>query len=1372
MLRWSRLALAVCAFTALLAPSIAHTAPTAPAGATAFALDGRVALAWKASSGATSYKVLRGTSATAVTTQVGTSTSTSFTDTTAVNGTTYFYAVQSSDASGDSPASTPAQARPVARGCSTGNAVVLENCYPGSPSWQAIGAGPASSTGGIEGFATATSVNVGNSVDLKVNASDNAPYHIDVYRMGYYGGAHGRLVSSLPGLRGVRQPGCQDGPGNTGLVDCSNWATTSTLTTSASWPSGVYMLHLIRDDGLGDNEILLTVRDDSSRSDLLYTVPISTYQAYNNYGGKSLYDFNSSGAVTVAGTTRAVKVSYDRPYSQTYTTEQNWFGFVDVANVGFLEEQGYDVSYDTSTDLHAGGALVANHAVYVSAAHDEYWSAEMRSAVTSARNAGTSLFFLGSNQIYWKIRFEASPFSGAANRVEVAYKTTQGGATDPVSPTGTWRDPAGANQPENALVGQMYIGDNDSRSFPMVVTAAQGKSPVWRHTDLANLAAGTSATLGSRLVGWEWNDRVANGLEPAGVQTFSSSPVTGELIQGNGASYLANQSATVTSTIYQAPSGADVVSTGTNQWSRGLDLDGNGSGEPNAAIQQATVNILADMNARPATPSTGIVVDGAPAPLAVTGRSPAAQATGVAPSTLVRATFSRAVDPTTVTPQTFTVSPPGGGAVAATVSYDATTTTATLTPSAPLALGTTYTVRVATGVKAADGSALPSDVTWTFATASSPPAAPTVSATSPADGAGAVTPTANVTATFDRAMDATTLTGQSFVLRDAGGTAVAASISYDATSRTATLKPTATLAVGKGYTAQLTTAVRSADGTPLASAVSWSFTTADCPCSLMPDSLVPQTTGLDVQDGRTGAGPFSYELGTKITVDRAMRLTALRFYKDAGETGTHVGRVWSAAGTQLASVTFAGETASGWQQASLDTPLSLTAATTYVVSVGLNARFAMTDSGLSAALTNGPLHSVADGLNGVFGNAAGTFPTQSWHSSNYFVDAVVANPTATSTPPQVTARSPVDGATNVDPATSVTATFASAMNASTINGSSFVLQTAAGNAVTASVTYDATSRTATLKPASALAAGASYTARLTTAVQSSDGTPLPAAVTWTFSTAAPAAAPTVTSTSPAAGATSVGASQPVQATFSTAMDPATITSTTFTLRRATGAVAGAVSYDATTRTATLAPSSALAAGTTYTATVTTGVKSSSGQAMGAARTWTFTTASCPCQLMPSTLRPTVANALVRDGRPAPGPWTYELGTKITVSSPVSLTAIRFYKGTGETGTHVGRLWAAAGQQVASVTFRLETATGWQQASLATPVSLTPGVTYVVSVGVNTRFVTTSGGLRTQLSNGPLASVADGLNGVFANAAGVFPTGSWQSSNYFVDAVVR
>ena len=252
----------------LLVPILAQGAPTRPDGLSAIALGGKVSLAWQPVGGATSYRVYRGTSAGSITTQVGTSATPAFSDTTAVNGTAYYYAVRADDGT-QGPASAPVAATPRAVSCSTGNAIVRENCFPGSTGYP-LQQPERAYTGGIEGYASKTSVNQGDSVGLKVNTGDGAPYHVEIYRAGWYGGDRARLVSVLPSRSGTAQPNCGDGPGDTGLIDCSNWSTTDTLTVTQDWPTGVYWLRLVREDNNRDNAILLVVRHDGGNADLLY----------------------------------------------------------------------------------------------------------------------------------------------------------------------------------------------------------------------------------------------------------------------------------------------------------------------------------------------------------------------------------------------------------------------------------------------------------------------------------------------------------------------------------------------------------------------------------------------------------------------------------------------------------------------------------------------------------------------------------------------------------------------------------------------------------------------------------------------------------------------------------------------------------------------------------------------------------------------------------------------------------------------------------------------------------------------------------------------------------------------------------------------
>ena len=132
----------------------------------------------------------------------------------------------------------------------------------------------------------------------------------------------------------------------------------------------------------------------------------------------------------------------------------------------------------------------------------------------------------------------------------------------------------------------------------------------------------------------------------------------------------------------------------------------------------------------------------------------------------------------------------------------------------------------------------------------------------------------------------------------------------------------------------------------------------------------------------------------------------------------------------------------------------------------------------------------------------------------------------------------------------------------------------------------------------------------------------------------------------------------------------------------------------------------------------------------------------------------------------------ELGVKFQASAPGTVTAIRFYKGAKNIGSHSGHLWSASGRLLGSVTFTNETASGWQQATLATPIALTAAASYVVSYHTNGLYSADSNFFSTAFSNGPLtaaASSANAGNGLYAyGKASSFPTSTYHSTNYWVD----
>jgi len=207
--------------------------------------------------------------------------------------------------------------------------------------------------------------------------------------------------------------------------------------------------------------------------------------------------------------------------------------------------------------------------------------------------------------------------------------------------------------------------------------------------------------------------------------------------------------------------------------------------------------------------------------------------------------------------------------------------------------------------------------------------------------------------------------------------------------------------------------------------------------------------------------------------------------------------------------------------------------------------------------------------------------------------------------PTVQSVTPLDGAVDVALDTTVTATFSEDVVIGSVTDSTFLLD--GGTAVTGAVTYNSGTHTATFVPGAQLSPSTLYTATITTGVEDLAGRQLAANYVWSFTTgvAPDTVAPTVTTpTSPADSATGVSVNTVIQATFSEAMDPATIDTSTFTVDNG---VTGTVTYDAGTMTATFTPSVALNNDTVYTATITTGATDLAGNPLDADYIWSFTT---------------------------------------------------------------------------------------------------------------------------------------------------------------------
>jgi hypothetical protein len=264
--------------------------------------------------------------------------------------------------------------------------------------------------------------------------------------------------------------------------------------------------------------------------------------------------------------------------------------------------------------------------------------------------------------------------------------------------------------------------------------------------------------------------------------------------------------------------------------------------------------------------------------------------------------------------------------------------------------------------------------------------APMIASTEPAPGAGGVDPTIIPSVTFDEAMDPASVNASTLVLRDAANTPVSASVTYDPVQLTAYLSPTAPLNLGATYSVTVrggANGVKDLAGNNLTNDFTWSFmTAAQTFLSLWNGGSQPAGTG----------EPTEVEVGLKFQSLTGGYVTGVRFYKNAANGGIHVGHLWTANGTLLASATFTNETASGWQFQPFATPIPVAANATYVISYHAPAgNYSVTSQYFAgASYTNFPLVALASsvsGGNGVFSyDTNNVFPTSSFNAANYWVD--------------------------------------------------------------------------------------------------------------------------------------------------------------------------------------------------------------------------------------------------------------------------------------------------------------------------------------------------------------------------------------------------
>ncbi len=457
-------------------------------------------------------------------------------------------------------------------------AIVAENAKTGDAWWVTT----PQQAGDIEGYADQASASVGDTVTLFVSTKATS-FHVEAYRMGYYQGIGGRLVWQSDEVGGTRQALPTVTP-PTNTIVC-NWDPTITVPIGPTWPPGAYLLKLVGSGG-EQQFVPLCVRDDTSRAAVVIQSSITTWQAYNRWGGYSLYYGNSGGALSFTHApgggsfaNRARIVSFDRPYDHDWASGAADFVGNELPVISHAERLGLDVTYWTDVDLHARPQLLSNHRALLSLGHDEYWSLEMRDGAQQALLSGVNLAFLGANACYRQIRM--GPSSLGANRLQTCYKSA---AEDPMTGvdnalvTVNWPQPP-VSRPESELIGSTYqdVGANAD----MVVSDAGS----W-------LFAGSGLVQGqhlTRLVQGEFDRYVPGAPGPTNVDVVAHS-----LVANRGGNYS-------DVTWYTVPGGGGVFASGNASWVGALSdlplVPGNVLPDPVPGVTDPLLRVMENLYA-------------------------------------------------------------------------------------------------------------------------------------------------------------------------------------------------------------------------------------------------------------------------------------------------------------------------------------------------------------------------------------------------------------------------------------------------------------------------------------------------------------------------------------------------------------------------------------------------------------------------------------------------------------------------------------------------------------------------------------------------------------------------------------------------------
>jgi hypothetical protein len=464
-----------------------------------------------------------------------------------------------------------------------GASVAREEAASGSPGWRS-----ASPTGprNVAFYLDRTSVSCGDTVSVHLGGR-GGPVRVEVWRMGWYHGAGGRLVERTPTIEAV--PGTTTDPVQATRSPQLDWPTALQLQVTPAWVPGAYLLVLRPQHGAA-TWAPLVVRDDTGRAPLLVVLDDLTWAAYDTYGGRSLYLGDGRGASASAN--RAYAVPLTRPMDGRDAREVQ---LMDLPVVRYVEQLGLRVDYTTDTAVDATPSTLLQHSGVVFGGHSEYWTRRMYDAVETARNRGVNLAFLGANDAYWQARL-GGPGDPAATGPAVAADSTDASRTSVVVFRDPTLDPLASTHPELTTVRWFaHPLRRDPGEMVGQSTSGVGVHGGEQVLDPASwVLAGTGlhrADVLRQVVGDE-TDGYHPGVrtEPPGVDVVLVSAFRG----GMGPEL-------VSTTYYAAPSGAGVFSAGTTYWPCDLESSCPGPLVPRRtrdAVRRITATVL-DAFSRP-----------------------------------------------------------------------------------------------------------------------------------------------------------------------------------------------------------------------------------------------------------------------------------------------------------------------------------------------------------------------------------------------------------------------------------------------------------------------------------------------------------------------------------------------------------------------------------------------------------------------------------------------------------------------------------------------------------------------------------------------------------------------------------------------------